>query len=135
MALLLGWGGGGITTSCYDIIFVCWKISCTIPVPTSPSGPGRKASSFKYHMKYTVKWHPSGMQDLIQLSMLRLCVRDESFSHSNGDAMNRYFRRGLAFESLMLQAAGPLGPGAHLLLFSVEVTARICTLLTSEVPL
>lgn len=53
-----------------------------------------------------------------------VCVRDESFSHSNGDAMNRYFKSGLAFESLMLWAAGPLGPGAHLLLFSVEVTAR-----------
>lgn len=53
-----------------------------------------------------------------------VCVRDESFSRSNGDAMNRYFRRGLAFESLMLRAAGPLRPGAHLLLLSVEVTAR-----------
>lgn len=54
-----------------------------------------------------------------------VCVRDESFSHSNDDAMNRYFRRSLAFESLKLQAAGPLGPGAHLLLLSVEVTAPI----------
>lgn len=53
------------------------------------------------------------------------CVRDESFSHSNGDVMNRYFRRGLAFESLVLRAASPLGPGAHLLLFSVTARSQL----------
>lgn len=49
--------------------------------------------------------------------------RDESFHHANGDALNRCSRRGLAFENLMPRAAGPLRPGAHLLLLPVEVTA------------
>lgn len=71
-----GGGGGGFTTSCDDIIFVCWKISSTIPEPTSPYGPRSKASSFKYHVKYTVKWCLPGMQDLIQPSVLRLCVSE-----------------------------------------------------------
>lgn len=53
-----------------------------------------------------------------------VCGRDESFHHANGDALNRYTRRGLAFENIMPRAAGPLRLGAHLSLLSVEVTAR-----------